>query len=78
MKYWEISNAMSSLYFGLALFCLFEARVPEFNRQPLPPNSCGLYSVHSTLYTVSNSGTLASDWLNTSSPKYNDDISLLI
>jgi hypothetical protein len=34
---------MSSLYFGLALFCLFKARVPEFNIQLLPPNSCELY-----------------------------------
>ncbi len=25
----EISKEMSSLYFGLVVFCLFEARVPE-------------------------------------------------
>jgi hypothetical protein len=71
MSYWKISKEMSSLYFGLALFCLFEARVPEFDTQPLPPNSCGLTP-------VSNSKTLASKWQKTSSPKYNDDISLQI
>jgi hypothetical protein len=31
--------------------------------------------VHFTLSTVSNSGTLASNWQNALSPKYNDDIS---
>jgi hypothetical protein len=46
MRYCEISKEMSSLYFGLAVFCLFEPRVPEFYTQPLPPSSCGLKSVH--------------------------------
>ncbi len=39
MRYCEISQKMSSLYFGLAVFCQFEARSPEFDTQPLPPYS---------------------------------------
>ncbi len=46
MRYCEISKEMSSFYFGVSVFCLFEARVPEFDTQPLLPNSCGLYIVH--------------------------------
>jgi hypothetical protein len=61
---------MSSLHFGLAVFSLLEARVPEFDKQPLPRAA-----VDSILCI--NSGTLASNWQNTSSPNYNDDISLL-
>jgi hypothetical protein len=30
MRYREISKEVSALYFGLAVFCPFEARVPEF------------------------------------------------
>jgi hypothetical protein len=41
-----MSKEMSSLYIGLAVFCLCEAKVPECDTQPLPANSCGLYSVH--------------------------------
>ncbi len=67
---------MSSLYFGLAVFCLFESRLLDI--PPLPPNSCKLDSIHCTLDTASNSGTLALSSENTSSPKYNDDISMLI
>jgi hypothetical protein len=79
MRYSEISKEMSSLYFVHAVSCLFEeATVPEFDTQRLPPASCGLYSVHSTLNSASYSGTSASKWQNTSSPKYNEDISLLI
>jgi hypothetical protein len=65
---------MSPLYFGLAVFCLFEARVTEFDTQlfSLP------YTAHCTQDPVSNSGTLDSNWQNTSSPKYKDDISMLI
>jgi hypothetical protein len=38
-----------------------------------------LHPVHSTLYTEHcDTGTLAPNWQNTSSQKYNDDISLLI
>ncbi len=69
---------MSSLYFGLAVFCQCEARVPEFDMEPLPPPP---HCVHRTLKTVSNSRTLQYlqvGILCTSSPKYNDDISLLI
>jgi hypothetical protein len=46
---------MSSLYFGLDVFCQFEARIPELNE---------VFSVQTAR--------------NTASPKYNDDISLLI
>ncbi len=46
MTYSKISKDMS-LYFGLDVFCLFEARVPQFDTQPLPPDSCG--SVQCTL-----------------------------
>jgi hypothetical protein len=61
MRCCEISTEMSSLFFGLAVFCLFEASVPEFDTQPLPPKSCGLYSVHCILNTASNSGSPASN-----------------
>ncbi len=46
---------------------------------PCPPTAVdGIVHIHATLNTVSKSGALASSWQNTSSPKYNDDISLLI
>jgi hypothetical protein len=67
---------MSSLYFGLDVFRQFEAIVPELV-------VVSVYSV-CTLYRgegrdwMSNSGALASKRQNTASPKYNDDISLLI
>ncbi len=52
MRYCQISKEMSSMYFGLAVFCLLEARAPEFVMQPLPPpHSCGLYTIHCTVYT---------------------------
>ncbi len=60
----------SALYFGLAVFCLFETRVQ--NVTPI------LYNVHCTQNTASNSGTRASNRQNTASPKHNDNISLLI
>jgi hypothetical protein len=47
MRYCKISKKMS-LFFGLTEFRLFEARVPEFDTQPLPPTPCTVYS---TLYT---------------------------
>jgi hypothetical protein len=75
MRYCEISKEMSLLYFGLAVFCPFEARDPEFDKQPLPPP---IYCLNRTLNTASNFGTLASNWQNTSNTKYNRDISLLI
>jgi hypothetical protein len=31
MRYREISKEMSSLYFGLDVFCQFESKVPEFD-----------------------------------------------
>jgi hypothetical protein len=43
MRYCEISKEMSSLYFGLPGFCLFEATVPEFDTQPPPPHSSVMY-----------------------------------
>jgi hypothetical protein len=81
MKYCEISKEMSLFSFGLAVFCLFEARVPEFDRQPLLPLAVecavqfSLYTLHCINFWDS---TVASNWQNTLSPKYNDDISLLI
>jgi hypothetical protein len=55
MRYCYISKEMSSLYSCLAVFCLSEARIPEFDTQPLPPPvSCR--SVHCV-----NSGALASN-----------------
>jgi hypothetical protein len=81
MKYCEISKEMSLLPFGLAVFCLSEARVPEFDRQPLLPLAAE-FAVQFSLYTRHCinfwDSTLASNWQNTSSPKYNDGISLLI
>ncbi len=35
MRHYEISKEMSSLYFGLDVFCLFETRVPEFTHIPV-------------------------------------------
>ncbi len=46
----KISKEMSSLYFGLAVFCLFEARGPEFGTQPLSQD-VGCTSVQYVLYT---------------------------
>ncbi len=54
---------------GWLLFCLFEARSQNLTSNPSPP-PCRVYTVHCTLNTASNSGTLASNWQNTSSPKY--------
>ncbi len=74
--YCYISKEM--LYFGLDIFCYFEAKVPEF---------AAVCSVQCTLYIpqllggrlcVTNSWTPASYRQNTASPKYNEDISLLI
>jgi hypothetical protein len=68
----KISKEMSLLYFGLDVFCQFEARIPEFD---------GEFSVQysDTLYRgegcVSNCGTPASNRHNAASPKYNDDSS---
>ncbi len=78
MSYCKSSKEMSSLYFGLDVFCQFEARVLELYT---------VFSLKCTLYSpqllgvrgcVSNSVTQASNRQNTASPKYNDDISLLI
>ncbi len=44
MRYCLISKEMSSLYFGLAVFCLFEARVPEFDKQPFLPATVEVYT----------------------------------
>ncbi len=59
--YSKINEAMSSLYFGLHVFCLFEAREPEFDTQPkpFPPIAVKVFSVQCTLNTESNFGTLA-------------------
>jgi hypothetical protein len=63
MRYCEISKEMSSWYFGQAVFCLFEARVPEFDTQTLPSPPC---NIHYTLNTASNSGTPEPQFLNIS------------
>ncbi len=54
MRYREISKEMSSLNFGLHVFCQFEARVPEFDTQPLPRKSCGctVYTQHWSLCQI--------------------------
>jgi hypothetical protein len=39
MRCCEFSKEMSSLYFGLDVFCQFEARVPEFDH-------CSVYRVY--------------------------------
>jgi hypothetical protein len=72
MRYCEINKEMSSLYFGLAVF--LGQNLTHFPTAV----DCTVYSVHCTLYTASNYATIASNWQNTSSPIYNDDISLLI
>jgi hypothetical protein len=78
MRCCQISKEMSSLYFGLDVFCLFKAGFPEFDL---------VFSVQCIMYSpqllgsrgcLSNSGTLASYRQNTASSKYNADISLLI
>ncbi len=48
MRYCEISKQLLSLYFRLAVFCLFEASVPELDTQPLPLTAvdCIVYTVH--------------------------------
>ncbi len=76
MKYCEISQEMSSLSFGLNVFCQFESRVPEFD---------AVFSVQCTLYSpqllwagvaYQILGLLPQQ--NTASQKYNDNISFLI
>ncbi len=51
MRFCEISKEMSSLYFRLAVLCLFEARVPECDKQtPAHPVQC--ITVHWTLRQI--------------------------
>jgi hypothetical protein len=76
--YCEISKEMSSLYFALDVLCQFEAtcRVESQNL-----TLCSVYNANCTgggKVCGSNSGTLDSNRQKTASPKYNDDISLLI
>jgi hypothetical protein len=61
-------------YFGLAVFYQFEGIVPDLSQCTLPTAAGGGGGGGG----VSNSGTLASSRQNSASPKYNDDISLLI
>ncbi len=67
---WASGNNSYSL-----LYCMwgYSPRIWYATPPPPPPVQCTLY----TKYFV-NYGTLAPKWRNTSSPKYNDDISLLI
>jgi hypothetical protein len=53
MIYSKISKEMLSLYFELDVFCLFEARVPEFDPQPLPL-AVEMFSVQCRLNTATN------------------------
>ncbi len=64
---------LSLLYF--AYLRLIKSQ--NLTRNPCPPDSCGLYSVQYSVHCTLNTGTLALNRQNTSSPKY-DDISLLI
>ncbi len=52
MRYCEIRKEMSSLYLGLAVFCLFETRVSDYDTQSLPPNICRLYSVQYIVHFI--------------------------
>ncbi len=45
MRFCEVTKEMSSLYFGLAVFCLFDDRVPDLTHSP-PPVQCALYTEH--------------------------------
>ncbi len=70
MRYCEISKEMSSLFFGLAVFCPFEARLPEFDKRPLPypPPPHLSIAEDCTQKHPGNSGTPASNLQDTSSP----------
>jgi hypothetical protein len=63
---------------GLPYSAYFRLDSQNLTRHPPPQMWTVQYSVHCTRNTASNSGALASNWQKTSSPKYNDDISLLI
>jgi hypothetical protein len=78
MRCCQISKEMSSSYFGLDVFCVFKAGVLEFDL--VFRIQCIMYSpqLFGSRGCLSNSGALASNRQNTVSPKYNDDISLLI
>jgi hypothetical protein len=49
LRYCEIRKEMSSLYFGLAVFCLFEARIPEFDTQPPLHAACTHWTLRQIL-----------------------------
>jgi hypothetical protein len=74
MRYCKISKEISSLFFGLDVFCQFEGRSQNLTQ-------FSVYSVHNIKGgrgSMSNSGTVASNRQNTASTKYNYDLSLLI
>ncbi len=52
MRYCEVSEEMSSLYFGLAVFCLFEGRVPELTHNSCPPTKEALYTRRETAVCI--------------------------
>ncbi len=58
---------MLSSYFGFAVLCYSEARVPEIDMHPLPLAAVEVYT-----------GILDSNLQFKSSQKYNDDVALLI
>ncbi len=74
MRYCESSREMSpSYFFGLDVFCKFEARFPEFDA--LLGVQCKLYRGGGLRVTFWD---FSANMQNKASPKYNDDISFLI
>ncbi len=54
---WDHQRDVVTVFFGLAVFCLLEARILEFDTQPLPPSiaaDCTVYTVHCVKFWVSS------------------------
>ncbi len=49
-RWYAVSKEISSLHFGLPVFCLFEAGGPEFDTEPLPLKSEAAVEVYTTLW----------------------------
>jgi hypothetical protein len=60
---------MMYLYKGLAVFCQFEARVPEFDTLPLPPSAVEVYSTLKVVSSENKGGSkiapIVAYWLGT-------------
>jgi hypothetical protein len=54
MRYCEISKEMSSLYLGLAVFCILRLESQNLTRNPWPPTvvDCAMYTVHWTMSKI--------------------------